>query len=577
MHWTRNNRANASVVNARLVTAVVVALGCAPLCACPSPPDRPRYLGHGHTTPQRGGTLSFYHTSDVRGLDPQVAFDELSTMGIKLLFDGLLDYDEHGALIPRLAESMPEVSDDGLRYEFRLRPHVRFHNGRVMTTEDVRWTLEHMLAPSTGSAGYTFFALLDGVDEFRAGHAMHIAGIEVLDEARIAFRLRQPDQTFLHAMAMTFAHPVPKENYDAHPNDVSRHPVGTGPYMLQSWEPGVRLVFQRNPHYWQAGKPYVDTMVYWVNLSREAAIMKFRNGELDLAHRFSAPDYLFFRTAPAWRPYVVQEPEVNLWGLTMNCGMHPFSNRHVRRAVAFAIDRERWNKAKNFRLNLTGQPIPPSLLGHDPALPSQHHYDLARARQEMRLAGYPNGLSEPVTFWTNEDASGQQYGELLQEDLKKIGIQVEIKQTSFPVYLEETGKPGKAQIFLSGWSQDFPDPADFMDILFHSRAIHEHDSENRSFYRNPNLDRVLDQARVESNPEKRRALYIQAQTMVTEDAPWVFLWNDIKMEAWQPYVRGYHPHPVWSQCYRDVWLDLPRRRNHAAHHRMTSATGSATP
>lgn len=534
-----------------------------PFAGCPSAPEAPRYMGAGHSSPQRGGTFVFYHMDDVRSLDPHTAYDELSNIGIKLLFEGLLDYDSEAKLIPALAESLPEVSSAGLRYTFTLRPNLRFHNGRALNAEDVQWSIEKMLSPDTGSPGYNFFSLLEGLDAYRQGKQAHISGIQVLDARRIAFQLTEPDQTFLNAIAMTFAYPVPKENYLAHPNDVSRHPVGTGAFVLESWEPGVRIIFRRNPFYHQQGKPYVDRMVYWLNLSREAAVMRFRNAEIDVLHRFPRADYFFFKQSSTWKPYFKEEPEVNLWGLTMNCELFPFNNRHIRRAVSFAIRRDWWNKAKAYRLHLTGQPVPPGLLGYDENLPTQHRYDLARAKEEMRLAGFPKGIREPVTLLMANNEGSDTFGELIQEDLRAIGIPVDIRWLSFPVWMEETAKRKNAQLFLSGWSQDFPDPSDFLDILFHSRAIHDMNSENKSFYSNPTLDTLLDRARVEVNKEKRRQLYIKAQMILTEDAPWVFIWNDLKPEAWQPYVKNYHPNPVWSEFYRDVWLDLPRKANNS--------------
>lgn len=530
------------------------------LSGCPSPPNRPRFLGAGHETPQYGGTFVFHSESAVRGMDPHMAFDELSFIPIKLLFDGLLDYDHEAKIVPQLAEEMPTVSADGRVFTFRLRKNIRFHDGTPVTTEDVRWSMEHMLDPNVGSPGFTFYSQLEGLTEYRAGISGHIRGIAVLDSHTIQFHLKAPDQTFLSAMAMTFAYPVPRTLYEQHPQEVSKKPIGTGPFVLAEWEQGVRLVFKRNRHYWDSTKPYVDRIVFLENLTRDAAIMRFRTGEIDHAHRFSPSDYLYFTQSKAWRPYQVQDPEKDIWGVVMNCEIPPFTNVHVRRAVSFALDREGWSRARNHRLRPTGQPIPPGILGYDPELPGRQVYDLARAKEEMRLAGYPHGIQQEVELWIGPGTTGRFYGELTQQDLSKIGINVRLKPVAFALYIEESGKPGRVPMMISGWSQDFPDPADFMDILFHSRAIHDHDSENRSFYRNPKLDILLDRARIELNVERRRLLYVEAQKIVTHDAPWAFMWNDVRLEAWQPYVKNYRPHPVWSQLVRDVWLDLPKHR-----------------
>lgn len=553
--------------------ALVAALIAALAAFLPPAPEGPLFGGAGSEEPVRGGTFVFHHESDVRGLDPQVSYDELSAMGIKLLFEGLIDYDTDLNLVPRIAEALPEIGEDGLTYTFRLRGDVRFSNGRTVTAEDVRWSMEHMLHPDTGSPGAVFYRRIDGFDDYRDRGAPHIRGIEVVDERTVRFRLVEPDHTFLNLMAMIFAYPVPRENYEAHPSDVSRHPIGTGAYLLEEWEPGVRITFVRNPDYFLEGRPYPDRMVYELNLERAPAFLRFQNADLDHLHRLPTTDYLWMRRAPAWAPYREEHALLDAWGLEMNCELPPFDDVHVRRAVAFAIDRDRWVRARANRIIPNGQPLPAAVAGYDPDLPGAHHFDLDRAREEMALAGHPvrehdgewiaEGIDE-VELWVGEGSAGRAYGELAQQDLAGIGIRVRLRQVAFPIWLAETSTRGRVQIFMGGWSADFPDASNFLDTLYHSRAIHDTSSENRAFYASPELDALLDRAHLERDPEARAALYREASRMLVEDAPWAYIFSQTTLEAWQPYVHGYRPNPVWSQMYRDLWLDLPRRRLTAA-------------
>lgn len=532
---------------------------CAALAGCPQPPDAPRYVGAGHAEPVHGGTFTFAAGSNVRELDPFTAYDVLSIEGVRLVFDGLLDYDYQAHLIPSLAVSMPQVSDGGLVYRFELHEGVKFQNGRELTADDVRWSLEHMLSPASGSPGWSFFLSLEGLDAYRAGKAKHVSGIRVTGRYSIEFHLTKPDQTFLNAMAMTFAYPAPREMYAKGEQYASEHPIGTGPYRLVEWERGVRLLFDRFRGYWRKGRPYIDHMVYLENVQPYLAAMRFENGDLDQLASFPLADYLTFKHSKAWKPYSIEVPDISIYGVTMNCEMPPFDNVHVRRAVAFAINRKRWAKARNYRILPAGQLLPPQIEGYDPHLPHLQHYDLAKAKEEMRLAGHPKGLKQPVTLWVGDTPGAQSQGELLQSDLAKIGIEIVIKPVAFVVYLNESGKEGRVQMAFSGWKEDFPDPSDFLDILFHSRQIHRTNSENRSFYRNPELDALLDRARTEQDPKVRRELYEKANDIVARDAPWAFTYYPLDFEAWQPYVKGYRPHPVWPQDYRGVWLDLPRK------------------
>lgn len=528
-------------------------------CGLLEGPQAPRYDGAGSSAPKRGGTLTFHHEDDVRGLDPHVSFDELSGIAIGLLFDSLIDYDAEGHLVPALVREMPRVDEDGKRYTFVLREGVRFHSGRELVASDVAWSLERMLAPATGSPGAPYFAMIDGVDDYRAGRAPHIRGIEVDGRATVRIRLSRPDHTFLNAMAMHFAAPIPRENFTRHGRDIARHPVGTGPFELDSWEPGVRITFKRNTRYWEPGKPYLDGLVYELNLHRETAFMRFRSGDIDHVHRFTPADRLWLRSSRAWAPYRDEGPYADIWGVEMNCEMAPFDNVHMRRAVAFAIDRERWARARNFAISPNGQALPSMLDGYDTRLAETQRFDLDAARRELALAGHPNGYAEPITLWLTQGSVGRIYGELIQADLGRIGLRVELKFASFPVYLQQTGTPHTAQMLLGGWSRDFLDPASFFDPLFHSRSATSRDSSNRAFYKNREFDALIDRAHAAVSREERAALYREANAIVTRDAPWAFAFSNTMIEAWQPYVKNYARHPVWTLAFRNVWLDLPRK------------------
>ena len=533
-----------------LVVGAIIAWAWDP----PSPPLGPRYVGAGDDTPRSGGTFVFSGGSNVRTLDPRIAYDSLSYMAIRLLFDGLLDYDREARIIPSLARELPEVSEDGRTFTFRLREGVRFHNGRVLTAEDVSWSMHSLLSEEVGSPGFPFYKSIVGAEAYHRGEVERIEGIRVLDPLTISFTLTEPDQTFLNVMAMPFAYPVPREHVEAleaeDRNLVGAHPVGTGPFRFTAWERGVQLEFARFEEYFEADRPNPDRMIFLENLTGEAVVGRFRNGDLDVVGGLPAVHYLFFRDSPAWKPYLSEYPGVTIFGLAMNCQMAPFDDVHVRRAVAFAIDREALRRYAQGRSIPAGQVLPPAIEGYDPDLPTLQRYDPERAREELRLAGYPDGLPESVEVWIGESEGALRVAQLWQQDLAAIGIRIELKQVAFAAYLEATGKPNTVAAFRTGWNMDFPDPSNFLDILFNTRSIHPQNSENRSFYSNPDLDRILDAARAEVDRERRLDLYREANEIVAGDAPWAFLSTPVNVEVWQPYVKGYAPHPIWSQDYR---------------------------
>ena len=529
----------------------------------PKAPLGPRYIGAGHHTPQSGGTFIFAAGSNIHTLDPHFAYDTLSTAACRLIYDGLLDYDYEGNMIPSLAAELPEISDGGRVFRFKLRDGIKFHNGREITAEDVSWSLHRLLSESVGSPGYPFFKSIVGAQQYHAGEVERIQGIVVIDEKTIEIQLDEADQTFLNALAMPFAYPIAKEHVEKLEAEegrdaVGRHPVGAGPFKFSRWERGVQVELERFEDYWApAARP--DRMVFLENISADVASARFRNGDLDILYRPSKVHRLFLRESEAWAPYLAEAPSASLFALGLNCELPPFDNVHIRRAVAFALDRSKLEKLDPGQVIAATQILPPMLAPYDPELPTKQRFDLARAKEEMRLAGFPDGLSEPITLWVRGE-SEVRVAQLFQQDLKAIGIEIELKMVSFATYLKETGKPRVAQAAFTGWHQDFPDPSNFMDILFHSRSIHPENSENRSFYRNPKLDEILDRARPEIDREKRLALYAEANAILADEAPWAFLYYPVDMFAWQPYVKGFRPHPVWLNEYRNIWLDLPRSR-----------------
>ena len=404
------------------IVGLVVMLGAGALAwqALPPVPTTPAFRGAGHTTPQRGGTLVVHHEDDARSYDPAVAYDEISSMGLKLMNETLLDYTTQLEFEPRLAEAMPVQSPDGRTFTFTLREGIRFHNGRLLEAEDIRYSMERMLHPDMASPGAVFFSALEGYEEFHAGRASHVRGIQVLDARTIRFVLSEPQQTFLNALALNFAAPVPREAVEAMGERFARHPVGVGAFRFESWEPGLRATFVRHEQFFLEGQPYLDRIVIELNLNRGPAFLRFQAGDLDHMHRFAPTDNLWIHRQEAWQPTLHDSPNLDMWGVGMNTEIAPFDELHVRRAVAFAINRAAWRRARANRLIVLGQPIPANMPGHFDDLRGDQHYDLDAAREEMRIGGHQvqrvdgryvaRGLEEAIEVWVGAGDTGRAYG-----------------------------------------------------------------------------------------------------------------------------------------------------------------------
>ena len=236
----------------------------------------------GDTSPQKGGEITVVYKDDLATLDPAIGYDWTNWPTIKLVFDGLLDYDEGTAIMPRLAESLPSVSADGLTYTFKLRKGVKFTNGREFAADDVVYTITRVLDPKTGSPGAGFFVGIQGAQEFMDGTATSVEGVKALDANTVQFTLASPDVTFLNKMALNFAFIVPKEEVEKEGENFGHKPTGTGPYMLKEWKSGEFLVFERNPNYFFEGRPYIDKITIQVGVAPDVALVRLEKGEIHM-------------------------------------------------------------------------------------------------------------------------------------------------------------------------------------------------------------------------------------------------------------------------------------------------------
>jgi ABC-type transport system substrate-binding protein len=566
-------------VRAPLLAAALVALA-APACRDPYP--RPRFRGAGSATPHRGGTLRFAFDGDLTTIDPARANDTLAGVPTRLVHEGLVNYAPGSTeIVPALAERW-EVSADGRTYTFHLRPGIVFSDGTVITSEDFRYSWERMLNPRRiPCPGAENYRLIVGYDDFREGRAAHLAGLVTPDPRTVVLHLTDADRTFLHIMAMRFVSVVPRHVLARIGDErFSQQPVGAGPFTLERWEPNARVVMRRNPRYWNASHIYLDAIEVELSIARHLQFMRFLAGEIDYAHSFSlsTADYLWLLNNREWRPYVVRQPGTLIGGFMMNTEMPPFDNVHVRRAVTYALDRDAIARARNYRIAPAWSLYPPTIPGYRADNPLRQRYDLAAARREMALAGYPDGLPEEVTLWLGEGETGSIYGDLVQADLRRIGIRVRQRPAAFSIYYATLGRRRTVQLAFTGWQMDYPDPSNFIEPNFHSRAIHDEQSGNHAFYSNHTLDRLLDQAKIEPDTATRLRLYEQAEDVLLQDAPWAYMYTSLNIFVTQPYVRGWAPHPVWPDYLGEAWLDLPLRdfvAARASHRRALGAAAAA--
>lgn len=472
-----------------------------------------------------GGTITITYKDDVATLDPAIGYDWQNWSMIKSLFDGLMDYVPGTTeLRPGLAESY-EISDDGLTYTFTLRAGVKFHNGREMTAEDVKYSLDRVTNPETQSPGAGFFAAIAGFDDAGPGG---LSGVEVVDPSTVKITLSRPDATFLHVMALNFASVVPKESVDAAGDDFGKQPVGTGAFKLAEWTLGQRLVFEKNADYWRAGVPYLDSVVFEVGQEPVVALLRLQNGEVDVPGDGIPPaKFMEVMADPAQAARVVVGGQLHTGYITLNVTTPPFDKLEVRKAVNMAINKERITQIINGRAIPATQPLPPSMPGYTEGY-AGYAYDPEGARAMLAEAGLADGF-ETELFVMNTDPNPR-IAQAIQQDLVAIGIKASIQNLA-QANVIEAGGAGTAPMIWSGgmaWIADFPDPSNFYGPILGCGGAVE-GGWNWSKFCDEALDAKAVEADSLSDPAKaddRLKLWSDVYMGVMEQAPWVPVFNE---------------------------------------------------
>ncbi|MGE0328996.1 MAG: ABC transporter substrate-binding protein [Polyangiaceae bacterium] len=509
-------------------------------------------------TPKRGGILRTAFFTGIRTLDPATGFSTTNAALGNLMFDTLLTYDDGGNLVPELAEKYT-VSPDGKRYLFQLRRGVLFHDGTELTADDVVRSVRRTLAPDTPSPA-SFYDRIAGYPAYRAGKSKEL-GVHAEGKYSVSFDLSQPDSTFLHVLALQLVAPVCKSAGETWSNAFGSKPCGTGPFQLVRYEPNLYVKFKRFEGYWRPGKPYLDGVEWELKVETQTQRYKLERGEYDYVRELSRADLARIRRDRRWDPFGEWEAPHTVFGAFMNTELPPFNDRHMRRAVAFAINREHIAAIRPGQIVPQYKLVPNVVIPATPGYPAQR-YDLDAALEEMRLAGYPydpktgkGGYPKEIDYLALVDSFGQQTAEITQQELKKIGIRINLRLVGWPTFQALTGRRKTSVMGTTGWHPDFPEPSNFFESTLSTDAIAEENCQNSAFFSNQELDALMKTARGSSDAAERQRLYRRAETIVTEEAPWVFTHSQRYYEVTQPYVHGYHPHPVMTQRVRWSWID----------------------
>jgi peptide/nickel transport system substrate-binding protein len=470
----------------------LVTIGAAlPLLSCSQPPDP--------------NTLVMIIESSPANLDPRVGIDAQSERIGELIFDALLTRDEHLNVAPGLAEHWD--IPDPLTYVFQLHRGATFHDGRPLTSRDVKWTFDSLLQGqirSTKAAAYRFVDHVDAPDEFT-----------------VVFHLKEPNATLLWNLSEGASGIVPYGSLD----EIARKPIGSGPFKFVSAEQDKEVVVERNDNYWGT-KARLARVRFAVVPDATTRALELRKGSADIAiNAFTSDTVVALEREPNLQ--IERAPGTVLSYLAFNLRDPTLRDVRVRQAIAYAIDRAPllqyiWRGFAQPALSV----LPPQSWAYDQDVAAYPH-NPEKARQLLDAAGYVvrdvarDGVRFHLTMKTSTEESTRLLAAVLQQQLRDVGIALDIRTFEFATFFADVTS-GAFQFYSLRWIGGNEDP-DIFEYSFHSNRFPPSGA-NRGFYSNPRVDSLIDEARRQTDQNTRKRLYDEVQEVLAQDEPYINLW-----------------------------------------------------
>jgi len=502
----------------------------------------------------RSATLNLIG-SDPPTLDPHLCQDATSAAYIVEIFSGLVTLNPELEVVPDIAERW-EVSEDGTVYTFYLRDDAKFHDGKPVTARDFKYSFERACDPWTGSVvADTHLGDIVGAKEKLYGFADEVPGVKVVDDHTLQITIDAPKPYFLGKLTHSVAFVVDKDNVERGGRTWTDKPNSTGPFKLKQYRLGRQIVLERNDLYYGEPKPSVEQVNFI--LAGGSAMTMYENGELETVpvglndiERVTDP------TNPLSKELTIA-PTMSTFYLGFNVNQPPFDDVKVRQAFNYALDKQRIMDV------IYKKTVPAATGVVPPTMPDYHNeglevlsYNSDKALRLIAESTYGDvaDLPEITLHVTGVGGATSRMIEAVVGMYKEnLGVDIAIQQTEWATFLSDISrKENPYQMYSLGWIADYPDPENFMDVLFHSEK-----NDNHMGYSNPEVDELLEKARTEQDPEERLQLYQEAEQIIINDAPWVPLFYEVEYWLTKPYVKGmiYPPMIIAKLQYVSIETD----------------------
>ncbi|OPA74724.1 peptide ABC transporter substrate-binding protein [Paenibacillus selenitireducens] len=510
---------------------IALLAGCAPKANQASNSDV--HASSDAASSSTGGAITVAYSEGGQTLDPAEANDLTSDTLVLALYDQLVTYgvkQVNGADIadttdikPMLAESW-EVASDNVTYTFKLRKDAKFQSGNPVTADDVVFSLEHI--KNSNSGGFLYQQAT--IDSFRK-----------VDDSTVEVKLTRPNQLFLQILAMYSFSVIDQKSVQGDAGDfLKTKTAGSGPFVLEKWDPSSEAILKANDAYWQ-DRAKLDKVTLKFMKEASTRTLLLGKGDLDLAMEIPPKD---IETLKSNENITVRSDASNrILYMGLNTAVKPFDNEKVRQAMSYAMPTDAllkdvmFGQAKQMKSIVASNTPGFSDAGY------VYSYNLDKAKELLAEAGYPNGFDFDFTLGSGfkdwEDSAT-----ILQAELKKIGVNMNIKKLARAQFLEQV-QTKKVQAYFSKWTSFVNDPEYHLGFLANSAS-----SSNYVNYNNPKVDDLLKKAAVETDSAKRNEMYGQIQEMINTDMPYAYLYEYNRIVAFNKDLKGYIFFP--DECLR---------------------------
>ena len=485
------------------------------------------FISCGKETKKIEKTVTVAYVGSAKTLDPQMTNDKRSIEVIAQLYDSLVELNENSVIVPSIAERWEKI--DSLRTRFYIKDNIKFHNGDLLTVNDIKFSLNRLKnSPVVGTVG-------EPIDR-----------VEIINDKIIDVITKYPYSPILLNLSDYSASIVSEKAVISDEKGFGQKPVGTGAYILENWSNIDKIILKKNKNYFR-GEPKIDKLIFKAIPEAGVRVIGLETGEIDVAYTVSPIDV----------PTVIKNNNLDIISkspsaiefIGFNTSKAPFNNKDLRKAVTYALDVDEILKAvlSTYGTNINS-PLAPSAFGYTTDRPT-YTKNLEKAKEYLKKSGYENGLTVEITYHSNQVS--EQIAQIMQAQLKEIGIELKVNPLEWSAFINSTSK-GEQQMFHLGRTAPTNDANESL-VVFNSKS--KGSGGNRFFYDNPSVDKLLDEASKESNTEKRALLYKEAINTIQEDSVMAFSFTRDVIVGVNKRVKGLNIHPSGVNKFKNIYIE----------------------